>query len=251
MYKVYRHTSPNGKCYIGITMQQDPRRRWEKGKRYNHNEYFWRAIQKYGWDNIKHEILYENLTKEEACQIEIELIKKYMDLNLSYNLSTGGEHPGAGIHHKRRGGWHHSEETKRKISEANKLIERKKTGPRSDEVKEKISKANKGKWGWNKGLHWSDEVKEKISKSNKGKQVSGETRKKQSQARLGKSPWNKGLKTTEETRKKQSESKKEFYKNNKVIWINNGIKNTRIREDLIDDYLKDGWQRGRLKNMQS
>lgn len=91
-YTVYKHTSPSNKVYIGITMQKVSKR-WQNGRGYIANTYFYRAIQKYGWNNIKHEILYENLNKEDAQLIEIELIKEYKsyDYHFGYNLSLGGE----------------------------------------------------------------------------------------------------------------------------------------------------------------
>lgn len=90
-YKVYMHILPNGKKYVGITSKQNAEERWRNGTAYNN--YFKKAIKKYGWDNIQHIILYENLTEEEAKQIEINLIKKYdlTNKNNGYNLSTGGE----------------------------------------------------------------------------------------------------------------------------------------------------------------
>lgn len=92
MYIVYKHTSPCNKVYIGIT-SQSPEKRWQNGRGYIKNNHFWNAIQKYGWDNFKHEILYDNLTKEEACQKEIELIALYNSNNreYGYNISLGGE----------------------------------------------------------------------------------------------------------------------------------------------------------------
>ena len=92
-YIVYMHTSPNNKKYIGITSQH-PNRRWRKnGDGYKDNPYFWRAIQKYGWDSFTHKVLYEGLTKEQATELEICLIEKYNTTNTSfgYNSTIGGE----------------------------------------------------------------------------------------------------------------------------------------------------------------
>lgn len=70
---VYKHTSPSGKVYIGIT-SQNPQSRWNKGKGYKGCIKFFNAILKYGWDNIEHTILADNLTKEEAETVEKSLI---------------------------------------------------------------------------------------------------------------------------------------------------------------------------------
>ena len=94
-YKVYKHTTPSGKVYIGIT-HRNPLTRWAGGFGYKTQAYFWRAIVKYGWINIKHEILYEGLTKKEAKEIEVRLIKEYnsQDINCGYNIMPGGDiHP--------------------------------------------------------------------------------------------------------------------------------------------------------------
>lgn len=106
LYVVYKHTNiANGKVYIGITCQ-DPKARWSGGYGYRNNKYFWRSIQKYGWTKgFVHEILYEDLTYEEACKIEIELIAKYNSTNRNYGYN----------HHK--GGRYQDYETRRKISE--------------------------------------------------------------------------------------------------------------------------------------
>ena len=91
-YTVYMHVAPNGKRYIGITGQK-PARRWDNGRGYARNVLFNRAIQKYGWDNIDHVILRENMTEAEAKQAEIEYIAAYKsnDKRFGYNLSYGGE----------------------------------------------------------------------------------------------------------------------------------------------------------------
>lgn len=106
---VYKHTTPNGKVYIGITSRK-PEYRWNNGKGYMHNEYFYRAINKYGWDNIKHEILFTNLTREQAEAKEVELIKYYDSTNRfkGYNIKAGGDTCKA------------SEETKLKMSKVMK-----------------------------------------------------------------------------------------------------------------------------------
>lgn len=94
-FKVYMHTSPSGKRYIGITCQVDPKRRWgSNGCGYSDNEYFWRAIRKNGWQNFKHEILFEGLTEKEAKEKEIELIALYDTTNQSngYNITPGGDY---------------------------------------------------------------------------------------------------------------------------------------------------------------
>lgn len=89
-YKVYCHTSPNGKRYVGIS--NNPEKRWNNGKGYIKNYLFYRAIEKYGWDNFTHEILYENLSIDEAGNIEKKLIDEWnlMDPNFGYNLREGG-----------------------------------------------------------------------------------------------------------------------------------------------------------------
>ena len=75
LYTVYQHKNKiNGKVYIGITMQE-PEKRWGvNGRNYKSSPHFYSAIQKYGWDNFEHNILFTNLTKEEACLKEIEFI---------------------------------------------------------------------------------------------------------------------------------------------------------------------------------
>lgn len=80
MFIVYKHICPNDKIYIGITSQAAPKR-WRNGEGYKQNKHFYSAILKYGWDNIKHEILFENLSKKQACEIEKRLIAEYDSTN--------------------------------------------------------------------------------------------------------------------------------------------------------------------------
>lgn len=89
---VYKHTCPNGKVYIGIT-SQNPIKRWDRGIGYINNKHFYRAIQRYGWNSIKHEILYSELSEQEAKDVEIQLIRDYNSTNpiYGYNKTKGGD----------------------------------------------------------------------------------------------------------------------------------------------------------------
>ena len=66
-WTVYKHVSPSGKVYVGISSNID--RRWAAhGFYYCRKEtIFSRALAKYGWDNFEHIIVKNGLTKEEAC----------------------------------------------------------------------------------------------------------------------------------------------------------------------------------------
>ena len=95
MYLVYKHTSPSGKSYIGITGDYDKRCREHKSasgsSKYSQCRAFHAAIRKYGWDAFTHEILYSNLTIEQANHRETQLINEYGTLApYGYNLCTGG-----------------------------------------------------------------------------------------------------------------------------------------------------------------
>ena len=129
-YCVYCHISPSNKRYIGITSQM-LNNRWANGNGYKDNEYFYRAIKKYGWEAFQHIILFENLSRDSASQKEKELIAEYETTNREkgYNIAQGGF----------GGGHPTSEETKKKISEANR-------GKRCpEEQKVWLSKLKKGK----------------------------------------------------------------------------------------------------------
>ena len=95
-YKIYCHLNKiNGKRYIGQTKTSVQKRWGHNGYEYTRkhpDSLFAKAINKYGWDNFEHQILFENLTKEEANQKEIELIAFYKSNNreYGYNITAGG-----------------------------------------------------------------------------------------------------------------------------------------------------------------
>lgn len=96
-WTVYVHIVPkeisgnlNDKYYVGIT-STGVAKRWKNGIGYK-GQVFYRAVLKYGWNNIQHEIIAEHLTKDEACDFEKTLIKslKSNDNIYGYNMDTGG-----------------------------------------------------------------------------------------------------------------------------------------------------------------
>lgn len=141
--------------------------------------------------------IYQVLWKIDNCidnhlnQMEIFYIKKY---DPQFNFTEGGNGSS---------GFRHSEETRKKMSEAKKG---KKPYEITEETRKKMSETKKGKIPWNKGKVnvYSEETRKKMSESQKGKTHSLETRKKMSEAMKGKKPYE----MTEKTRKKISESQK-------------------------------------------
>lgn len=153
MYTVYKHIFPNGKVYIGITSLK-PIERWKNGRGYHKEQTrIYYAIKKYGWENVQHEILYENLTKEQAEKKEIELISfhKSNNINYGYNIQNGGTHNGK-----------HNEETKLKISK------KKKGQCMSIESKMKMSKSRVGDKHWTRNKKFTKEHLQHLSESHKG-----------------------------------------------------------------------------------
>ena len=143
-YYVYKHTNKvNNKVYIGITCQE-PTKRWANGSGYR-TQHFSRAILKYGWDGFSHEILYEGLSEAQAKVLEVSLIYYYKSTNpkYGYNISEGGDIV------------HHSEETRKKMSEAQKGENNPNYGKRGAETSFY-------------GKHHTEETKAKISEANKG-----------------------------------------------------------------------------------
>ena len=170
LFTVYMHISPSNKYYIGVTSKNVLQRWGNGGIRYKSNDHFWRAIQKYEWENFNHIILAEKLEKEEAYNLEIQYIKLYnsSDLRYGYNKSTGGEHSNLGVKY--------SESVKQKLSDIHKSMG----------VTEAQLAGLKKHWEKAKGVPRSDEVKAKISASNTGKKRTPEQIANNVNARVGK-----------------------------------------------------------------
>ncbi len=75
-YSVYYHKCPNGMFYVGCTSQTPPDRRWRDGDGYSRTKGFCDDIKKYGWTNIKHEVVANGLDKKTALDLEAALIRR-------------------------------------------------------------------------------------------------------------------------------------------------------------------------------
>lgn len=179
LYTVYMHTNKvNGKKYIGITCRT-LKQRWLQGSGYKHGKFKF-AVDKYGWDGFVHEIIAENLNREDAMRMEIELIEQHKtrERQHGYNVHFGGNI---------RKGHSHSPETRKKISDANYN--------RSPEINEKIRLSRIGRKN-------SEETKRKMSKVRMGIKFSDAHRENLRRVNLGKPGYWTGKHRDAETMKK-------------------------------------------------
>lgn len=157
VYIVYKHISPTGREYVGMT--RNIQKRWEgNGCSYTKNSEFRNDIMKYGWDNFQHIIIKDGLSLRKASKLEDELIVEAMNRGVAYNIARGGI---GGSHPAWNKGIPLSEEQKAKLTAANK-------GKKlSDETKRKIGDAGRGRV-------FSEETRRKIGDKNRGKKHSKE-----------------------------------------------------------------------------
>ena len=89
MGQIYKHTAPNGKCYVGRTIHT-----WQvragKIPEQNYSSKFRNAIIKYGWDNFTHEVLEEIENFDVLCERELYWINFYDSIKNGYNLISIG-----------------------------------------------------------------------------------------------------------------------------------------------------------------
>ena len=147
---VYKHTTPNGKVYIGIT-SKPVELRWLNGRGYRRNAHFWNAIKKYGWENIMHEVLETGLTRSEAATAEKAYIRQFRsnEQERGYNMTDGGEK-----------GATHNAESRRKQSEAHKGNSYNKGVPFTEERKAHLREHHadvRGEKNPNFGKKWTAE----------------------------------------------------------------------------------------------
>lgn len=147
---IYKYTSPSNRVYIGKSKNIYYYRSY-KYKKLNCKSQpkLYRSLKKYGYETHQFEIL-EECTKELLNEREIFYKKQELDkVNWDWKKVLFCDLADVG------------------------------GGPRSEETKRKISKANKGR-------KRSKETRLKMSKSFKGKRKSEETKKRMSESKLGK-----------------------------------------------------------------
>ena len=150
---VYMHRlKEDGRVYIGQSCSSSlGERSGSNGYRYKGCTKFYNAIQRYGWDAFDHIVLADNLTLEEANQLEASYITQYDSINNGFNIYEGGRN------HL------YTVEQRYQMSERMKGEKNPNYGkPRSEETKQKIGKANAISQIGNKH---SEATKEKIRKS--------------------------------------------------------------------------------------
>lgn len=183
-WTIYMYTFPNGKRYIGKTKRRLSQRQGNTStwSGYRRCTLLWKAIQKYGVENILQDIIIkEPMEDKKACEIEmyyIELyktsVKKY-GTKYGYNLTAGGDGV-TNIAYSDDEYHRHAEQMRQ-----NGLNHRNK--PLSEEHKKKLSEAKRGSRHHMYGKHLSDETKERIGKANSKENMTEETRRKRSESK--------------------------------------------------------------------
>lgn len=163
-YIVYMHTSPSGKRYIGLTCRK-PSLRWGlKGQNYKTNKHFANAIKCYGWDAFEHVVLFDGLSKEQASEIERDMIAVFKTDNpkFGYNQTTGGEI-----------GFDFTDEVKKKMSHPKKL---------TDEQRKKLVERARELGKKSKGRKMPQESIKKMAEAKRGKKQTKEAVAKRTEA---------------------------------------------------------------------
>ena len=91
MFVIYKAEFPNGKVYIGKSKDFDSRKIKHSYSNRYYNTKLTKAINKYGFESIKWEIIYETDDVSLINQMEKEFIIEYDSIKNGYNISTGGD----------------------------------------------------------------------------------------------------------------------------------------------------------------
>lgn len=203
---IYKITNMlNEKIYVGQKFKKIE----ESLDYYGSGRLIKKAIKKYGKENFKKDILEKAYSREELNELEIYFIwEQNCMIPKGYNITKGGN---SSL------GLKHSKKTKKLIGFASRN--------RSLETRKKFSDKMKNH-------PVSEETRKKISIANTGKKPTEESKMKNSLAHLGR-------KASNETKIKNSLA------NKNTKWINNGFINKKIKINILQKYLNDGWFLGR------
>ena len=258
----------NNKVYIGSAVNID--KRWKEHKTLlkegkHHSCHLQSAWDLYGEQSFAFELIEEVSNPQDLLEHE----QVYLDHYKSYEGDRGYnicKVAGSPLGVKR------SEETRKKLSEANKnrseetrkkINEANKRRIISEETRKKISEANKGKIvseetrkklrEANAGKKHSEQTKQKLREarqnlseetrkklSEAAKNRNEETRKNMSEAQKGKVPWNKGKETPDHIKVRMSERKEKYKKKIERICPETGIV---VEYKSLKDAERDGYHR--------
>ena len=150
MHYAYKITNTlDGKVYIGQSNKELERWRQHKylARQESPLQYVHRAIKKHGVNNFTYEVIATCRTQEDIDYVEELIISQYDSRNVErgYNVAPGGNHAwNAGLPAQEQPmyGRHHSDESKRKMSEAQLGVPK---SPHSEKTKQKMSVSRRGK----------------------------------------------------------------------------------------------------------
>ena len=193
-----------------------------------------KAINKYGRENFKVELLCECDSKEELDAKEIFYIALYDATNNPeyYNLTRGGE---SGLGGPKFKGHSHTEDAKKRISDKTSGENNPFYGcHHTDECKQRMRDAAKNR------APVSAETREKLSKIHKGVKFTEEHKRKISEAQKGSKGNNYGKTLSDAVKSKISDTV------HNQVWMNDGTRSYRINKELVGEYLQKGYLLGRL-----
>lgn len=190
-YLIYKVTNViNNKFYIGAHKTKN-----KQDDYMGSGTLIKKAIEKYGLENFKKEILMECESEKEMYKQEKNLVEMCKD---SYNLKFGGE-----------GGWDHIYNNPNWKSPFSDPILQKKLSKKGIVKIKELRKDKKFVAEWNA----------KISESNKGKQsFLGKKHKEETKKKIG---------------LKNSQMIGELNSQYGTMWITNGVENKKIKKDLV------------------
>ena len=87
-YSVYQHVTPDNMYYFGQT--QNVEKRWSNNGAGYKGTSLYPYIEKYGWNNIQHIVLFRDQTKENALWIENFLIETAREDGVCINKNRSG-----------------------------------------------------------------------------------------------------------------------------------------------------------------